>query len=275
MDPIQIIILGIVQAITEWLPLSSKTMDTLVYTRFFNGSMATAVPVLLFLHVGTLCAAAIYFRREIVGLFREYLSAPLDIERHKRGKVGFLATAIVFTGIVGVPILIAEKFLFPDLSMNLLLSLMGAGLIATGFLLTTHKKDRWRATEAASWKDGILTGALQGLSTIPGVSRAGCSTTGLIWRGFDAESAFNLSFLLSIPTVFIAEMALWGFQIATGGSAIAPLPLADGLMLALSSFVFGYVTIEVLLKFAHRVNVASLAFIFGIMMLVFGLVGLG
>ena len=57
MDILQILFLGLVQAITEWLPLSSKTMDTLVYTRIFNGSMETAVPVLLFLHIGTLCAA--------------------------------------------------------------------------------------------------------------------------------------------------------------------------------------------------------------------------
>ncbi|MCX6771064.1 MAG: undecaprenyl-diphosphate phosphatase [Candidatus Micrarchaeota archaeon] len=274
MDILQIIALGIVQAVTEWLPLSSKTMDTLLFTRVFGGSLESVVPLLLFLHIGTLCAAAIYFRREIAGVAREFFSAPLDIERHKKGKVGFLATAILFTGIVGVPILIIEKFLLPSLSMDLLLSLMGAGLILTGFMLTTHKKDRWRATEAASWKDGVLTGALQGLSTIPGVSRAGCSTTGLIWRGFDAESAFHLSFLLSIPTVFIAEMVVWGAQMLLG-STVPAMPLADGLALAASSFVFGYITIDVLLKIAHKINVASLAFIFGIMMLIFGLIGIG
>ena len=274
MDIVQIMILGLVQAVTEWLPLSSKTMDTLAYTRVFGGSVENVVPLLLFLHIGTFCAAAIYFRREIAGVAREFFSAPLDIDRHKRGKVGFLATAILFTGIVGVPILIIEKFLLSSLSLDLLFSLMGAGLILTGFMLTTHKANRWRTADAASWKDGILTGALQGLSTIPGVSRAGCSTTGLIWRGFDAESAFHLSFLLSIPTVFIAEMVLWGAQMLTGGNA-APMPLADGLALALSSFVFGYITINVLLKLAHRINVASLAFLFGIMMLVFGLIGIG
>jgi len=249
-------------------------MDTLVYTRLFNGSLENAVPLLLFLHIGTLCAATIYFRREISDLAREFLSAPLDIEKHKRGKTGFLFTAVLFTGIVGVPILIVEKFLLPSLSMSLLFSLMGAGLIVTGFMLTTQRKDRWRTTESVSWKDGMLTGALQGLSTIPGVSRAGCSTTGLIWRGFDAESAFNLSFLLSIPTVFIAEMVVWGAQMLMGNT-VAPMPLADGLAFALSSFVFGYISIDVLLKIAHRINVASLAFIFGIMMLIVGLIGLG
>ena len=95
MDIVQIIILSLVQAVTEWLPLSSKTMDTIAYTRIFGGSMENVVPLLLFLHIGTLCAAAIYFRREIALVAREFLSAPLDIERHKRGKAGFLATGII------------------------------------------------------------------------------------------------------------------------------------------------------------------------------------
>ena len=65
MDIIQAIALGLVQAVTEWLPLSSKTMDALVYTKVFGGSAASVVSVLLFLHIGTMLASAIYFRREI------------------------------------------------------------------------------------------------------------------------------------------------------------------------------------------------------------------
>jgi len=273
MDILQIIALGIIQAVTEWLPLSSKTMCAFAYTGIFGGSVENVVPLLLYLHLGTLFAAAIYFRREIIALSREFLSAPLDMGRHKRGKLGFLAAAIAFTGIVGVPILIAETLLLPSLSMDLLLSLMGAGLILTGFMLTAQKKDRWRTSSAAYWKDGILTGALQGLSVMPGVSRAGCTTTGLIWRGFDAEGAFHLSFLLSIPTVLFAEILLWGAQAAQG--AASSMPPGEGLAFALSSFVFGYITIGILLKIAHRINVASLAFVFGMMMLVFGLMGIG
>ncbi|MEM2138366.1 MAG: undecaprenyl-diphosphate phosphatase, partial [Candidatus Anstonellaceae archaeon] len=56
----QILILGLVQAITEWLPLSSKTIDTVIYTQFFGGSLESVLPVLLCLHFGTLLAAAVY-----------------------------------------------------------------------------------------------------------------------------------------------------------------------------------------------------------------------
>lgn len=269
MDLLQIIILGLVQAITEWLPLSSKTIDTVLYTQFFGGKLEEVLPVLLCLHFGTLLAAAVYFRKEIAELAERFLSSPSNFAMHANGKIGFLAAAIAMTGIVGLPILAIELFVFPDLKADALFSIMGVGLIITGFLLSTQHKKQWRMAQSATWKDGILTGAMQGLSALPGVSRAGSTTTALIWKGFDAESAFRLSFLLSIPTVFVMEVVLWIFQ---GG--FVGIALFDGVALALSSFVFGYLTIDVLIKIAHRINVSALAFLFGISMLAFGLIGI-
>ena len=274
MDPLQILFLGLVQAIAEWFPLSSKTMDTLVYTGLYGGANENVVSVLLFLHIGTLLAAIIYFRKELAYLAREVLAEPAAFQRHANTKVGFIVAALFFTGVVGIPLLLIEHFLLPSLNTSMLLSIMGAGLIVTGFLLTTQHKHRWRFASTAAWQDGVLTGVLQGLSVLPGVSRAGCTTTGLIWRGFDAESAFNLSFLLSIPTVFLAELLLWGAQAVLQGG-ISAIPLTEGIMLAASSFVFGYITINALLRLAHRINVASLAFLFGILMLIFGIMGMG
>lgn len=270
MDILQIIILGLVQAITEWLPLSSKTMDTIVYKDLFGGSPEAVVSVLLFLHLGTMLAATIYFRKEIFAVWGKFFRSPLPVRKHQNTEFGFVVTALLFTGLVGAPILLVEMLFLPTLDASALMLLMGAGLIVTGFLLTTQKKDRWRTIESVTWKDGILTGALQGLSTIPGVSRAGTSTTGLIWRGFNSESAFHLAFILSIPTVLIAEVVLWAAQ---GG--VSAIPITDGLALAVSSFIFGYLTIKALLQVAHRLNIAWLAFAFGIMMVVFGLIGIG
>ena len=270
MDILQAIVLGIVQAITEWLPLSSKTMDALVYTVVFGGSPQNVVSVLLFLHLGTMLAAAIYFRKELIALLHHFLKAPTSVRWQSHSKVGFLATAIFMTGVIGVPLLLIEKFVLPMLDGSALLCVMGAGLIVTGFLLTSQNRHRWRTVESVTWKDGLLTGALQGLAALPGVSRAGSSTTGLIWRGFDAESAFHLSFLLSVPTVFLTEVVFWSAQ---GG--VSAIPIADGLLLAASSFVFGYLTIGVLIKLVQNLNVAWLAFVFGMFMLIFGLIGIG
>jgi len=270
MDIVGIVLLGLIQAISEWVPLSSKTMDAIAYLQFFGGEPGKLVSVLLFLHLGTLLAAAIYLRKEIADVARRFLSSPTNIAVQSRSKAGFLFAALAMTGAVGLPLLAIEYFLLPNLDGSMALTIVGAGLVATGFLLSTQHKHKWRAADASTWQDGLLVGAMQGISVLPGVSRAGTTTTALIWRGFDAESSFLLSFLLSIPTVFCAEVVLWGFQ---GG--ISAIPLEEGFALAASSFFFGYLTIGALLRIAQRINVASLAFVFGIIMLLAGLMGAG
>ncbi|VVC02939.1 Undecaprenyl-diphosphatase [Candidatus Burarchaeum australiense] len=266
---IQAVILGLVQGITEWVPVSSKTQVSLVYLKLFNGDPSLLIPILLYVHVGTVLAALIYFRREVTELVLNFLRKPADFRSQAEGKTGFLFTALLFTGIVGVPLLILEKKFFPDLTGGLLFALMGAGLLLTGFLLLKQSGKKERGREEAGWKDGILTGALQGLSVLPGVSRSGTSTTGLIWRGFDSESSFHLSFLLSIPTVVVAELIFYV------GGELASFPVSDGLMLAGSSFVFGYLTIDALLKIVRRMNIAYVALALGLIIMAAGLLSAG
>jgi undecaprenyl-diphosphatase len=269
MDFLSIVILGLVQGITEWIPVSSKTQDTLVYLKILNGDPSLVVPILLYLHIGTLLAAILYFRKELLGMAAAIIKKPMEFKEHAEGKPGFLFTALLFTGIVGVPLLIAEKEYFPDLDGSMLFVLMGMGLVFTGILLLRQKGAKSRTAGQVGWKDGILTGLLQGLSTLPGVSRSGTSTSGLIWSGFDSESSFHLSFLLSIPTVVMAEIVLY----VAGG--LAPFPLMDGILLALASFVFGYLTLEALLRMARKVNLSYVVLSMGVLIIAVGILGMG
>lgn len=269
MDIITIMVLGLVQGITEWVPVSSKTQDTFVYLKLFHGDPAAVVPILLFLHIGTVLAAIIYFRKEIAAMIGDFMKRPTDVRAHAQGKIGFLFTSLLFTGIVGVPLLLIEKKFFPSLDAGLLFIIMGVGLAVTGLMLAIRKATNERKTEDAGWKDGILTGLLQGLSVLPGISRSGTSTTGLIWRGFDSESSFHLSFLLSIPTVVIAELIFY-----VNGS-LASFPITDGLLLALCSFVFGYLTLGALLRIVRGVNLAYVALALGLLMTIVGVLGAG
>jgi len=269
MDIVSLLILGIVQGITEWIPISSKTQVTFVYLTLFKGTVSTVIPILLYAHLGTLLAAILYFRKEIICLGQTFSRSPFDIRCHSRGKTGFLFTALVFTALVGVPLLVLEKILFPSFEGGILYAIMGAGLIITGLLLLTHKGTTTRITEEVTWKDGILTGLLQGLSVLPGISRSGTSTTGLIWRGFDSESSFYLSFFLSIPTVFFAEILLYA------GGGLATFPISDGLVIFASSFIVGYITLGTLLKVVRKVNIAYVVLALGIIIIVVGLSGVG
>jgi len=266
-DFIEILVLGLVQGITEWVPISSKTQDTFVYAQVYQGDMSTLVPVLLYLHIGTLLSAVIYFRGELIALARECLQKQMDVRKHARGTPGFLFTSLLFTGIVGIPLLVIEKIFLPGLDARLLFVVMGLGLVLTGILLALRKGTGTRERQDVGWRDGVLTGIMQGLSVLPGISRSGTSTTGLIWRGFDAESSFHLSFLLSIPTVIVAELFLY-----VNGS-LAAFPVADGIALALSSFAFGYLTLGILLKIVSKVNLAYVALALGALMAAAGLLG--
>jgi undecaprenyl-diphosphatase len=269
MDIVSLVVLGIVQGITEWIPISSKTQVTFIYLTFFKGTISTVIPVLLYAHLGTLLAAILYFRKEIACLVQAVADKPFDIRCHAHGKAGFLFTALVFTALVGVPLLVLEKTFFPTFDAGLLYAVMGAGLIITGLLLLSHNGTTTRTTEEVTWKDGVLTGLLQGLSSLPGISRSGTSTTGLIWRGFDSESSFYLSFFLSIPTVFFAEILLYL------GGGLVTFPLTDGLILFASSFIAGYLTLDMLLKVVRKVNIAYVVLSLGIIIIVVGLSGVG
>ncbi|MCX8194891.1 MAG: undecaprenyl-diphosphate phosphatase [Candidatus Micrarchaeota archaeon] len=271
MDLPQILLLGLVQAITEWLPLSSKTMTAAAYM-LFGGRPQDTVAVLLFLHLGTLAASVLYFRKEIAN-FIAHLQRGLANKKPEAmlaGRAGFFLSALFFTGIVGIPLLAIEWVVLPFLDGSSVLAVMGAGLIFTGFLITSHSSVKWREDRSANWKDGVITGLMQGLSVLPGVSRAGTTTAALIWRGFNSQSAFKLSFLLSIPVVLAAEVLIWGFSFGS-----AQLPIEEGAMLAASSFVFGYFTIGFLMYSVRKLKVEYLAFIFGILMLLAGIYGLG
>jgi undecaprenyl-diphosphatase len=269
MDIVSLLILGTVQGITEWIPISSKTQVTFVYLTFLKGTVSDVIPILLYAHLGTFLAAILYFRKEISCIAKTFSEKPLDIGCHARGKLGFLFTALFFTALLGVPLLLLERKFFPTFDAGFLYAMMGAGLIITGLLLLSHKGNATRTTEEVTWKDGVLTGLLQGLSSLPGISRSGTSTTGLIWRGFDSGSSFYLSFLLSIPTVFFAEILLYF------GGGLTPFPLMDGIILFVSSFIVGYITLDTLLKLVKRFNVAYVVLALGIIIILVGLFGVG
>lgn len=268
MDIFSIIILGLVQGITEAIPLSSKTQDTLAYLTFLHGDPALVVPILLYLNMGSVLAALIYFRKDILQIAKDFISKPLDVKAHAQGRLGFLFTALLLTGVVGLPLLYLEKKFFPTFNNALLFGIMGAGLVITGLFLYFQKGAKVRKSESVTWKDGLVCGALQGLSILPGISRSGTSTTGLIWDGFESESSFYLSFLLSVPTILLAELLL-----AVGGG-LSAFPITDGIMLAIAAFVFGYLTIGAVLALVRKVNLAYVALGLGAFIIIVAALGL-
>ncbi|MFA5108555.1 MAG: undecaprenyl-diphosphate phosphatase [Candidatus Micrarchaeia archaeon] len=268
MDFLQILLLGIVQGISEWLPISSKTLDTFLFLSM-GGQPSQSVAVLLYLHLGTLVAATIYFRHKLWEMAKELLSVRA-IDDLKKDKFTFYLFALAGTGVVGLPLYLLQKYFLSDISASMLFVVMGVGLLVTSALLFVQKgKVHEKKATEAGWFDGLVCGAFQGLSALPGISRSGTSTTGLILRKFEPDAAFELSFILSIPSVIGAELVLYLLN-----SSVAIFDPIAGLMLAATSFVFGYLTIGMLIGFAKKVNLAMLALAFALVMIVAGLIGL-
>jgi undecaprenyl-diphosphatase len=262
-------VLGIIQGITEWLPISSKAMTSLVMIKFFGQPLSEALPFAIWMHIGTLMASVIYFRedlKKIVNRFPAYFSTILGGRLNKKtgfktkenkedNLISFLIIATFLTGIVGLPIMlfVVKK---AQISGEVATVAIGIFLILTG-LLQRISVDAKSMKKLPDRRDAIIVGLGQGFAAIPGISRSGTTTGLFLLRKFDSESALKYSYLMSIPAVLGAEIVL---QIMD----IAKIDFSSLLAVAFS-FIFGLLTIDILLKVARKVNFSNFCLILGLM----------
>ena len=202
-DVLRAIVLGIVQGLTEFLPISSS--GHLIITRdIFGWDFADDLTFDVALHIGTLLAVITYFRNEWVSMLRGLLSRFLGVERdHRLGEVfDERLLFVVITGSIPVAIvgLAIDSWVEDELRDPLV---AGAMLIVFGMILLAAERlgRRKRSVESAGWKDAALIGGAQALSLIPGVSRSGVTITAGLFDGFTRVDAARLSFLFATPAI--------------------------------------------------------------------------
>lgn len=193
------ILLGIVQGVTEFLPVSSSGHLVLFQKLLNIESMRLAIIAVS--HLGTLFALLIFFFNDIL------------LTLKNRRLLRFILIVTVVTGIVGI---IGKDF-FESLFTSV--KVVGTSLLLTGILLLLTKKfsNCIRDKGSVGISDATLLGLAQSLSIIPGVSRSGATISLLLFRGFKRELAFKLSFLASIPAI-IGAFILETKEIALGVS---------------------------------------------------------
>ena len=241
------VVIGVLQGIFEWLPISSEGNITLYLTVVENVDPGVAVQLSLFLHAGTALSALGYYRGEVESLVRTLPDwRPEHAFDRKRSELSFLAIATFMTAIVGIPALLLLEELVSQLAGGAFVALIGGLLIVTG-LVQRGVEGRGGRRGTPDLVDAVLVGALQGLAILPGVSRSGTTASALLLRGHDGPSSFRLSFLLSIPTAFGAGVV----TVLDGGvPAIEPAMAAVALA---TSAVVGYLTIDALMRLVERV----------------------
>ena len=235
------VIVGILQGIFEWLPISSEGNIALYLTAVEGLSPAAATDFALFLHAGTAVSAAVYYRGELAVLARRLPAWRATGDR----ELSFLALATVASGVVGLAAYATIEELFSALTGGAFIVLVGLLLVATG-LFQRVANARLGARTEPTLIDGLLVGVLQGLAILPGVSRSGSTVSALLLRGYDPEASFRLSFLLSIP-------AALGAGVLTLTDGVPELSLVAGVVATVVAAVVGYLTIDALLRVVSRV----------------------
>ena len=249
MDILQSIILGIVQGLGEFLPISS-TAHLVLVPYFFNWSD----PGLAFdvaLHVGTLVAVVAFFWKDWIDIFKSASNDALHT-KYQILNTKYPAKLLWLLVVASVPGAIFG-FLFDDYAEHIFRNplLIAFTLAIVGLILylvdryATHKKD----IEHISTKDAVLIGISQAVAIIPGVSRSGATMTTGLALGLSREQAARFSFLLSTPIIFGAAI----FKLPELLKAGITVPILVGILVAAIS---GYLAIKYMLKFIQKVGYA-------------------
>ena len=189
MDPIQAIILGFIQGVTEWLPISS-TGHLRIAEHFFG----LTVPLLfdVTLHLGTLIVTLLFFRKDIKNIL--VALGKRDFKSENGKLIPLIAVGTVPTALIGLVFGNAMDAYFSGFLA------LGVGFIAGGVALYWSKFGRERKNDI-TYINALLIGTAQGLAIIPSLSRSGMTITVALLLGINRERAFKFSFLLSIPAV--------------------------------------------------------------------------
>ncbi len=234
--------LGVVQGVTEWLPISSKTQIILVSTFLLHINLSVAYAFGLFMEIGTVFSATVYFWRDVVRILTRDLRT-----------LAYVALATVFTGLVGAPLYyISERVLQGAYNLGIPMLALGLVLVADGlYIQYSRGRTRVKAGRDLSLRDVIIVGVMQGLAALPGVSRSGMTVSTMLILGYRPEDAFRFSYLLYIP----AALGAFGLTVlASGGSIGDVMSLIGASGLAISivvAFLVGMLTIDLLLRLAR------------------------
>jgi undecaprenyl-diphosphatase len=234
---IEAVILGLVQGLTEFLPVSSsahlRIIGPLLPSGGDPGAAFTAIT-----QIGTEAAVLLYFRRDIARIVRAWLRSLL--ERDGRNDPDARMGWLIIIGTLPIAVL---GLLFKDAIEGSLRHLQLTATMLILFALALGAADHWgrkeRTLEGLSWRDGLLFGFAQALALIPGVSRSGGTITAGLLMGYTREAAARYSFLLAIPAVLASGF----YQLLRHGDDAVAVPAGPTALATLVAFGVGYLVI--------------------------------
>jgi undecaprenyl-diphosphatase len=251
MDTLQAIVLGVVQGLTEFLPVSS-TAHLRIVPAFLGwkdpGAAFTAV-----VQLGTVAAVLVYFRDDLWRIARAFLRSlrdPAARSDHDARMGWYIVVGTIPIAVLGL------AFKNPIEHQFRTLELVGGALIVFSFAMLAAERYSRRERDLAGFtaRDGLIIGGAQALALVPGVSRSGATISAGLFLDFDRTAAARYSFLLSVPAVVLSGL----FELrhlGDGGGA----PAGATAVATLLAFVVGYASIAFLLRYLTRHSIGVFA----------------
>ena len=246
MNILQAIILGIIQGITEWFPVSSS--GHLVIAKYYL-DLEPSLSFDVFVHFGSAAVVLLIFRKEVHAVITAFFAALKDLPTHgtsammntpERRLAFLIIIASIPTGIIGLTIsYFYEGILSEPRTVGMAL------LITAVVLLSTRSKLENRGAKDMNMVDALLIGTMQGMAAVPGISRSGFTISSGLLRGIDRRVAVRYSFLLFLPAILAAGL----LQARDITGDMDHIPIIVGVITAM---IVGYITIIALLKLIER-----------------------
>ncbi len=259
------IFLSIIQGLTEWLPISSSGQTMIFAINVFGIPPEQAFSLAIWLHLGTTLAVLLKFRNDYFKIIRSLIpliSEPEEIDIKKRN---WVVLATIGTAITALPLYFLIKDYFIALTGDIITLIVSIFLIITGIVLLRlgrnfGKNSLTDVDENGVIKTGFIAGLIQGTSILPGISRSGVTVSTILLEDYNQDSALKLSFLMSVP-VALASIAV---DVVFGeGSVFGTLDPLVIVLTTVISFIVGYLTIEILLKIAQKIQFGYFCIVYG------------
>ena len=252
MTVFQAIVLGIVQGITEFLPVSSS--GHLVIVPEFLSWPAPPVPFDVLLHLATLAAVVVYFAHDLGRIVVSFVAPgrlPTVKARSMRRLGLWLVIGTIPAALAGVLLKDFFESLFESTAAVGAFMLLSGALMLVADLVVSRRNNR-RTVASLGLVDAIVVGAFQALAIAPGLSRSGATISGGVYLGLNRESAARFSFLLAIPVILGAALVEAGALVDSMGDGQMGAYLAG----AAAAFFSGLLAIAFMLRFlrTHRLR---------------------
>ncbi|MDR2898369.1 MAG: undecaprenyl-diphosphate phosphatase [Spirochaetaceae bacterium] len=242
MTIIQSILLGLLQGVAEFLPISSSGHLAVAQSLFG----LTEVPLLfdVFLHLATLCSVILFFRKTIANLFcvlgRFLIRKSREEDAPSLRLILAILIGTLITGVFGV--------VLSDAVPSLPLKVIGAFFILTGLLLIFSSRYEPKKTVEPGLLQGVITGFAQGIGVLPGISRSGITISAALLAGIDRKTAGEFSFLLSLPAILGAFL----LELKDIGGLMDTVPVAALVVGCVTAFVAGLLSLRFLMTLIQR-----------------------